>query len=186
MNEEIAKFLTLLISATITATLPILIGFLVAWLNKKLAQAKVALTVDQQRLIMTSLKMLVDAAEQSGLWNTLLAEGKDKKQWVIDQATSWLTANNLPIDLPFLAAQVESIIKSMNDTEDDQAVQQAVALDLVATPETADLPPRKQVLVPIPYADDAVLTDEHAALLTEAYEKGVADAKAGKSPDLRY
>lgn len=114
MNTELGAFVTLVIKLVIAAALPVLLPMAIAWGFKKLAQAKAHLTQSQLYLIQAGVRIFVEAAEQSGLWQAALDTGAKKKAWVVGQATDWCKAHGLPIDLVGLNAQIEAIVHEMN------------------------------------------------------------------------
>ena len=114
MNEQFADFLTLMIQAVIAAALPILLAFVVGWLNSKRRLAEHRLTADQKTLITWTLRTIVMAAEQSGLSGELKRLGVDKKQYAIAEASSWLASVGLPVNLASISAQIEAIVLEFN------------------------------------------------------------------------
>lgn len=113
MGNEFGAFLTLVIQAVVAAALPVLLAFAVAWVNKKVAEAKTKLTKEQLYLAQTGIRIFVEAAEQSGLWKTALDTGAKKKAWVLAQATDWCATHGVPIDLPAIDAQIEALVREL-------------------------------------------------------------------------
>jgi hypothetical protein len=138
MNTEFGSFLTMVASAVITAALPVLLAMLVAWLNKKVGEAKTHLTASQLRAIEAGVAILVKAAEQSGLWKAALATGAQKKAWVLAQAVEWCNSKGLPVDLYMLDAQIEAIVRDMNWDDAEAGILPAAYLPALESTASTD------------------------------------------------
>lgn len=114
-GEVGAQFLTLVIQAVIAAALPLLLLWLRQWIMARVEQAKHYLNDDQLRMAEWVVRMLVQAAEQSGLWDEVLKEGGQRKQWVLAEAERWFKDLGLPIDVRAISALIEAIVKDFND-----------------------------------------------------------------------
>ena len=121
MNEQFADFLTILIRAVIAVGLPILIAFVAQWIRGKTALVGHRLTTEQKGLITWTLRTVVMAAEQSGLSGELKQLGVSKKEYAINEASSWLASVGLPVNLASISAQIEAIVLEFNARGWDKA-----------------------------------------------------------------
>jgi hypothetical protein len=86
MNSEIlSKFLEVLVASVITVAVPALVTLLAVWVRQKTAQIKSKLPADVLWHITEVAGLVVAAAEQTGMKDALLAEGKAKKEWAMEQ-----------------------------------------------------------------------------------------------------
>lgn len=57
---------------------------------------------------------LVQAADQIGIWDAALDEGKKRKQWVLEQAEAQLAQHGIALDLDRLDVMVEAAVWEAN------------------------------------------------------------------------
>lgn len=114
-GEVLGQFLTLLIQLVIAAGLPVLLYYGREWFLSRVALAESALTESQLETVRLVIRMLVQAAEQSGLINKSLQEGQAKKDWVLVRAQAWLDGIGIAIDVGALSDMVESVVREFND-----------------------------------------------------------------------
>ena len=119
MNEYFAESLTILIQAIIALGLPILLAFVVKWIDSKAALANQQLTSEQRWMITWVCRAVVMAAEQSGLSGELKKLGTDKKTWAVGEASGWLKSIGLPVDVASISAQIEAIVLELNGHQGD-------------------------------------------------------------------
>ena len=91
-EETVMKFVEAMLGMVITAAVPVITGFLVAWINSKRKEVEGKIPAEIMYAIRATASMVVTAAEQSGLTNELLATGKAKKQWAMQMGEEWLRA----------------------------------------------------------------------------------------------
>jgi hypothetical protein len=89
-NEIFSKFLEVLIGSVITLAIPALVALLAVYVRQKAAQLKSKLPADVLWHIQEVAGLVVDAAEQTGMKNALLAEGKARKEWAMQQGEDML------------------------------------------------------------------------------------------------
>ena len=121
---DIGEVLQPVLIVVIQTLLPIIMGFVVLFLNGKLREVR--LRIDAQKLAVAEevITRFVLAAEQSGLIGYISGLGKDKKQWVIEMAKYELSTRGITLDLDTMDAMVEGIVfeyltqvKVFNDPE---------------------------------------------------------------------
>lgn len=106
MSNEI---LQATIEVLIQILLPIVLGAVVVLVKEAVAKIKASMRKDQLELVENLIRRLVAAAEQNGLTGMLEAEGKAKKQWVIEQLEAALARRGIVLDLDELDALIEGI-----------------------------------------------------------------------------
>lgn len=112
------EVLTKITLAFISATMPVLLGLLVAWLRPVIRnfEDKIATQLgdEQWRFTKSLVLTFVQAAEQRGVWDDLLKEGAKKKEWVKDQLAAVFTSYGLDIDWDEIDAAIEQAVHGMN------------------------------------------------------------------------
>lgn len=123
MSEEtISAFIELLLQATILVVVPALATIFAKWLLVKVDATKASIPSEVLWTIEAVAKMVVEAAEQSGLKDELLAEGADKKAWAMQYGEDLLRQQlGLHLDLNKLGdAFWESVLKGLNVAVEQQ------------------------------------------------------------------
>ena len=98
--------------------LPILavaiVGYIVALVKSLLPQVRAWLVAkagaEQVALAEQVIAGLVKAAEQQGFWDAALAEGQNKKAWVLERAQAELAEHGIKLDVKRLDALVEAAV----------------------------------------------------------------------------
>jgi len=115
------EILTQLLVVAITVFLPVLIGLFIAWvrpilknLDENLANR---LGQEQWNLVKVLAEQFVLAAEQQGVWDTMLQEGKDKKKWVFNKLAEQLKQQGIDLDFDAINAAIEAAVFQIYDTE---------------------------------------------------------------------
>jgi len=108
------EILTQLLVVAITVFVPVLGGLFLIWvrpilkgLDENLANR---LGQEQWNLIKTLAEQFVLAAEQQGVWDTMLQEGKDKKKWVFNKLAEQLKQQGIDLDFDAINAAIEAAV----------------------------------------------------------------------------
>ncbi len=103
------QFLNILLAAVVTATTPVLVGYVVQLLRQLLAKAKASMSAEQWLLLQSLGATVVAAAEQSGLSKQITDEGDSKKAWAINELQRIAAERGLKgLDLATLSSIIES------------------------------------------------------------------------------
>ena len=134
------EILTNVLVVVITVFLPVALGLLLSWLKPVLANwdKKIGeeIGLAQWQFTKALVYQFVEAAEQRGLWDDLLGEGKRKKDWVVDQLDYAFKRYNLTVDWAEIEAAVEEAVYNMNLAK--TAVSNGASLELDYTTLESD------------------------------------------------
>lgn len=115
------EVLTNILVALITAFVPVIGTLVVTYVRKQIAKldklAAAEIGEQQWYLIKTLVNQFVDAAEQLGVWNDLLKEGKAKKKWVMEQMDKALQHYGIDLDEELISAAIESSVHHIKTNE---------------------------------------------------------------------
>lgn len=79
----------------------------------KIAELEAKMSAEQLALLKTVVQRLVQAAEQSGLSGQISAEGKAKKQWVLDKAIAEVKSLGLDVNVSQIDSEIEAAVSSL-------------------------------------------------------------------------
>lgn len=115
---DLGEFLTDVAVAAVQVFVPVLLAVLLAWLRPLLKQwdAKIGAEMGTAQWDFTKklVWQFVQAAEQRGVWDDLLATGEAKNIWVKAKLGAFFTANGLDIDWDAIDAAIEDAVFGMN------------------------------------------------------------------------
>lgn len=94
----------------IQVLLPVVLGYIVVWINAKVKEAKAKLSESQLTLATGLIYQLVLAAEQNGLIGAIEDIGTEKKQYVLMLADAELNKHGIDLDFEVLDALVEAAV----------------------------------------------------------------------------
>lgn len=98
--QVVSEFLMLVLSALVTAFVPVIALALRNYLVARQEEVKAYIPESVLGQIDFIADLVVAAAEQSGLTNELLREGAAKKEWAMNLGEAWLKENlGLMLDL---------------------------------------------------------------------------------------
>ena len=102
MNPEMAamlsEFVTLLLTAVITAAVPVITALAVKWLNAKAQELQAQIPAEALMYAEMVARVVVAAAEQSGLSGAIANESAAKKEWAMERGEE-LLRQYLALDL---------------------------------------------------------------------------------------
>lgn len=115
MESELSNVFIAFVMQVLSAVLPVLAalvaGYLLVLIRRAEVYIRTRLSAEQLAQADAVITMLVLAAEQSGLKDTLLSTGEAKKQWVLGEAQRILNENGLGnINVDTLASLVEKAV----------------------------------------------------------------------------
>lgn len=90
MDVTVQAFVTEVLKALFPILANLLVVLLVPLILSVLKTVKLKTTESQRSQIVAYVRILVKAAEQSGLTNSILQDGRAKKQFVLDELQKWL------------------------------------------------------------------------------------------------
>ncbi|NIP51918.1 MAG: hypothetical protein GWN00_33305 [Aliifodinibius sp.] len=112
------EILTNLLIAAVTTTLPVFLGLLWAWVRPLLkrldAEAAARIGAVEWDFIKAMVAQFVAAAEQRGVWDDLLADGKAKKTWVLRNVDAYLRKYGIDLDESLIDAAIEEAVLEVN------------------------------------------------------------------------
>jgi len=138
------EVMTQLLVVSITVFLPVILGMLVAWVRPILQKMdeKIAQSMGEQQWTLAKIlaRQFVQAAEQQGIWDSLLAEGVAKKRWVRDRLDAELRKQGIILDWDAIDAAIESAVYDMNiETEPVEVVPETDPYDPNTDPYSRDV-----------------------------------------------
>ena len=112
-QQSYSAILNATLITIVQVLLPVFLGYGVAFLNKKIQQAKGQ--IDHQKLAtaVALVQQFVAAAEQNGLTGALKAEGAAKKQYVIDMMKAELDHRGIHLDIETIDALIEAEVNQV-------------------------------------------------------------------------
>lgn len=100
----------------LTAVATALAGYVVKWVNEKIAEASVSKHALQYELASEMLFVLIRAAEQHAKIGTIVDDAQAKKQWVLDRAQETFKRYKLPMDAYEIESMLEGVIKDAKNS----------------------------------------------------------------------
>src|SRR5512141_661367 len=109
-SDFLSKLLQSALETVITVSLPIILVYLVNWINAQVRHASAKLSREQLDTVYVIINQLVRAAEQSGLTGQLEATGAEKKAYVLALLRQELDERGINLNLELLDAMVEAAV----------------------------------------------------------------------------
>lgn len=107
INEQ-STILQYVLVITIQTLLPIVLGYVAVFVQKKIKELQGKIDADKLELAVGLARQLVMAAEQSGLAGYLEDQADVKKRWVIENLETELAKRKIFLDLDTLSNLVEA------------------------------------------------------------------------------
>ncbi len=107
---DISSLLQFAIETLIKVLLPVVLGYIVVWLNQKINEAKSKTRSTEMTYVIDLVYRLVLAAEQNGMIGAIENAGDEKKKFVLAQAEAELAKHGIKMDLETLDALVEAAV----------------------------------------------------------------------------
>ncbi len=104
------SILQLVLETLITVLVPILVGYLVKFIDAKIKELHSFVERENLWYVYDVVKQLVYAAEQSGLAGLIAAEGAAKKEYVLKKAQEYLDAKGIKVNVSTLEAMIEAAV----------------------------------------------------------------------------
>ena len=110
MTVDIGSILQPMLVTLIQVLTPIIMAFIVLFLNKKLEETRGLIDAEKLAVAQELITRFVQAAQQSGLQGFIANEGSEKKNAVIAWTKSELARRGITLDLNTLDAMIEAIV----------------------------------------------------------------------------
>lgn len=109
-NPNFWNFLTAVAMQVLAILLPVAIGYAVLLINSALKYLKARIGEQKYQEVYDFIRLLVLAAEQTGLKGDVLATGAEKKKWVLDRIQSYVDEKGYPINVADLSSMIEAAV----------------------------------------------------------------------------
>ncbi len=106
----IGSLLQLALETLIKVLLPVIMGYIVVWINQKISESKSKTRSTNMTYVIDLVYRLVLAAEQNGMIGAIKNAGEEKKKFVLAQAQAELEKHGISMDLETLDSLVEAAV----------------------------------------------------------------------------